>query len=130
MPVGNDIVDLRDPESDPASLHARYLKRVFTAQERRAIGDRPDPVELWSRWAAKEAAYKALAGDLSSGRSELVFSPRAFITELDPRGAGPYRNGWVVHQDPRARLPVRVYCLEGAVHAVASTAGELERAQL
>ena len=121
MTVGNDIVDLRDPESVPASLHGRYLERVFTAHERLAILDRPDPVELWSRWAAKEAAYKALAGDRPPGQPELVFSPRAFVTELDPPGAGPHRDGWVLHSDQDLALPVRVHCLDGAVHAVATT---------
>ena len=35
--VGNDIVDLRDPESQADGLHPRFDARVFTAPERDAI---------------------------------------------------------------------------------------------
>ena len=32
--VGNDIVDLRDRDSDPATLHPRFDERVFAPHER------------------------------------------------------------------------------------------------
>ncbi len=54
LSIGNDLVDLRTSEPP---LHARYMSRVFTAQEQEAIGD--GLPMLWLHWAAKEAAYKA-----------------------------------------------------------------------
>jgi phosphopantetheinyl transferase (holo-ACP synthase) len=126
LPVGNDIVDLRDPESAPESLHPRYLHRVFTAVERKSLAAHPGRLELWSRWAAKEAAYKALATERAAQRSKLVFSPRAFATVLDPPGVGSHRRGWVVHRVLGERLSIRLHISDDAVHAVAASAGELD----
>lgn len=60
--LGNDIVDLMDPDSDPTTLHPRFLDRAFGAEEREWMdaentGGRS---KLWIRWAAREAAFKAL----------------------------------------------------------------------
>lgn len=128
MPIGNDIVDLRDPESAPESLHPRYLHRVFTPAERRSLAAHPGRLELWSRWAAKEAAYKALASERASEPEKLVFSPRAFATVLDPPGVGSHRRGWVVYRGRvlGARMPIRLHISDHAVHAVAASAGELD----
>jgi phosphopantetheinyl transferase (holo-ACP synthase) len=58
--IGNDIVDLDDPET--GTVHPGFDQRVFTAAERGWI---EAAVELkrarWTLWAAKEAAWKALA---------------------------------------------------------------------
>ncbi len=59
MLVGNDVVDLRDPESQPQALHARFDARVFTLDEREALSASGSANELrWTLWAAKESAYK------------------------------------------------------------------------
>ena len=69
--VGNDVVDLTDPRVSGKASDARFLERIFTEGERAAIAGAPDPdLELWQRWAAKEAAYKAV--------SKLRGSPPAF----------------------------------------------------
>lgn len=45
--VGNDVVDLQDPET--RSAHPRFASRIGAPQD-----------EVWLHFAAKEAAYKAL----------------------------------------------------------------------
>ena len=55
LTIGNDIVDLA---TDEPPLHARYLERAFTTNERSRIKN--DSASLWAHWAAKEAAYKAI----------------------------------------------------------------------
>ncbi len=59
MLVGNDVVDLRDPQSSPEALHARFDERAFTAEEREALSASVSRHALrWAFWAAKESAYK------------------------------------------------------------------------
>lgn len=61
MPVGNDVVDLRDPANQPGAIHPRFDRRVFADVELAAIDDlSPDErhLERWMRWAAKEGALK------------------------------------------------------------------------
>ena len=68
MLVGNDVVDLHDPQSQPEALHPRFDARVFSLGEREALGASSSPHSLrWSLWAAKESAYK-LAKKLDEDR--------------------------------------------------------------
>ena len=61
--VGNDVVDLKEPGNRGKSGDDRFLGRVFTAEERGLIAQAAAPdTRLWSLWAAKEAAYKAVSG--------------------------------------------------------------------
>ena len=70
--VGNDIVDLGDPDADPSTLHPGFDARVFTARERRSIESAGDPArQRWRLWAAKEACYK-LARQLRPDESRHV----------------------------------------------------------
>ena len=88
--LGNDIVDLSDPDSDPAGLHPRFLARAFGPEELatiqgrgrgpRQLGGEADALDLWTRWAGREAAYKALR----QYHSELVCSWPEFEVELFP----------------------------------------------
>ena len=102
--VGNDVVDLLDPDSDPATLNPRFDERVLHpeesrhAEERRAFDGEPARALRWRLWAAKEAAYKAV----KQIRPETVFSPRRFRTEWEV----PYEVGRVV--TPTACCAVRV----------------------
>ena len=60
--VGNDVVDLSDPRWAHKEGDERFLARVFTPSERRAIEAAPDPARaLWAHWAAKEAAFKVVS---------------------------------------------------------------------
>jgi len=73
--LGNDVVDLGDPESRAGARHARFDARAFDRTERALIATSPrGEHERWRLWAAKESAYKA-------ARKEdpcTVFSPQRF----------------------------------------------------
>ncbi len=56
--VGLDLVDGEEIERSLARYGDRYLKRIYTAQERAESGR--DPKRLAARFAAKEATMKAL----------------------------------------------------------------------
>ncbi len=108
--VGNDVVDLADPELGSGARHPRFDLRVFAPVERRVIDGAGEPNRMrWILWAAKEAAYK-LARKLDP---ETAFAPARFVVRLDETFAGT-----VGHAG--RELDVRV-CAEGsAVHAIAT----------
>jgi hypothetical protein len=107
--IGNDVVDLFDPETAPAALHPRFDARVFSSAERARLDAAPDRARLrWALWAAKEAAYKA-ARRLDTA---LPFHPRRFDVDGD-----------VVWHRGRP-FPVRVRESGDALHAVAVAEGE------
>jgi phosphopantetheinyl transferase (holo-ACP synthase) len=117
--VGNDVVDLNDPETGFEALHPRWVDRVFTDAERRALDASPVRHRLhWALWAAKESGYKALRR-LDPGA---VFAPRAFEVELEvPRDERTACRGAVRHRGRTFALEVR---LEAEyVHAVATATG-------
>jgi hypothetical protein len=123
--IGNDIVDLSDPETRHEGLHPRFDQRVFRSEERARLessdSSRTRHVLRWALWAAKESAYKAL----KRLDPALVFSPSQFAVEL-PALSSPVDTavGQVVHGDQAFDLQVH---LDGpSLHAVAghtSTAG-------
>ena len=79
MLVGNDIVDLHDPWSQPDTIHSRFDGRVFTPVERAHIlASRSAHQSRWSLWAAKESAFK-VARKLD-GR--VRFFPREFAVRM------------------------------------------------
>jgi phosphopantetheine--protein transferase-like protein len=101
MLVGNDVVDLGDPEADPAGLHPRFAERVLAPEERRAVRSSADPARaLWTYWAAKESACKVLR-KLEGGA---VFSPSSLVVEIEERNGGRLRG--------RVRCKDRVFRLE------------------
>jgi phosphopantetheinyl transferase (holo-ACP synthase) len=111
--IGNDVVDLRDPETCAGSLHPRFDARVMAASERAWLAGRPTPDrDRWMLWAAKEAAYKAMR----RMNPTIAFSPVRFLVALDDDGVGTLTVGETV-------LEVLVRIIDDAVHAVASFAG-------
>ena len=78
--VGNDIVDLHDPDADFESYRSRFDERVFNRSERRSIDCANAPErQRWRLWAAKEASFK-----LARQRDPAtVFSPHAFSMDCD-----------------------------------------------
>ena len=130
--VGNDVVDLEDPRTFGKAGDERFTARVLDAAGLAAVRGAEDPdLELWCRWAAKEAAYKVV--------SKLTGEPppfvhRAFVVAWDrsetPIGTGEavgvttclVRSGGVTHEG--RPIPVRVMChfeagRRCAVHALA-----------
>jgi hypothetical protein len=108
--LGNDIVDLRDPESSRVACHARFDRRVFCPGEFEAISSGYTDVQRrWILWSAKEAAFKAVRREHPGA----VFSPARFVVDLDRSLCGSVRYG--IH-----RLPVRIRIDGDCVHAVVS----------
>ncbi|MEW6273198.1 MAG: 4'-phosphopantetheinyl transferase superfamily protein [Thermodesulfobacteriota bacterium] len=88
--LGNDVVDLADPETRAGARHPRFDARVFTAAELAALRASAEPERLrWLLWAAKEAAYKAARKDDPA----VTFSPRAFAACLTSRDRATVRHG-------------------------------------
>ena len=113
--LGNDVVDLRDPDTDPSTLHPRFDARVFCRSELESLKASLDPVcQRWRLWAAKEAAYKLVR----KLRPSAVFSPSRFVVALagDAGGECDIATGSVLHEG--VRYPVRVERREGAIHAI------------
>jgi phosphopantetheinyl transferase (holo-ACP synthase) len=79
-PVGNDIVDLKEPDNCGKSGDDRFLRHVFTPEERERIVAAACPDQLlWAFWAAKEAAYKAV----SRNDPSICSTPRRYGVTLD-----------------------------------------------
>lgn len=77
--VGNDVVDLRDPDSVADARHPRWDERVFTvAEQARVRRAEAEERVRWALWAAKEAAFKA-ARKLNP---DVRFIPRDFAVKL------------------------------------------------
>lgn len=107
--IGNDVIDLGDPETAAGACHARFDARVFAPAELAALAASAAPRRLrWTLWAAKEAAYK-VARKLDR---TIAFAPRRFVVQL--LGDGEAR---VVHG--RRRLAVALRTELDCVHAVA-----------
>jgi len=110
--VGNDVVDLLDPEARPAACHARFDARVFASEERDELRASATPGRLrWLLWAAKEAAYKAAKKE----DSRTVFAPRAFVVRTTRDGRRV-----VEHEDGR-RFALRVDLAHDHVHVTATS---------
>ena len=78
--IGNDVVDLTDPEAQSGATHPRFDGRVFARSELQMLGASGAPNRLrWMLWAAKEAAYKAV----KKMDPRAVFSPSKFVVQLD-----------------------------------------------
>jgi len=98
----------------------RLVKRVLTPRERLLVQISTDPDRmLWSLWAAKEAAYKAL----SRTSRGLRFSPAAFEMVPDPQA-----NTFTVTHDGWS-IPVRWDQSPDWVHAVAADGPAMARVE-
>jgi len=106
--IGNDVVDLSDPESSRDARHGRFDRRVFAPGEFESLSiGNADVDPRWILWSAKEAAYKAARREDAG----IVFSPTRFLVNLDRSLRGSVRSG-------TRRWPVRVRISGDCVHAV------------
>ncbi len=104
--VGNDVVDLDDPAIAADRVRPRFVRRVCDASEVARVEAVADPATLlWSLFAAKEAAFKAMV----KRRPGLVFAHRLFAVAEDLRSV----------RYERATLRLWVDRGPGWVHAVA-----------
>lgn len=109
--VGVDVVDLGVDELRDRTRDGRFLDRVFTAGEQTRIRAAADPdVELWSLWAAKEAAFKVASKVLGAPP---VFRHRAFEVR-DPPGTPV---AVVTYGDHAFRVTTQVDDTRVVVHA-------------
>ena len=113
MPVGNDVVDLRQPLCQPDAIHPRFDIRAFTTREIALLAASAQVHRTrWSLWAAKESAFKACR----KMDPQVRFLPRDFAVHLSGEG------GEVVHSLGRFR--VWLDRTDQWVHALASQAAE------
>ncbi|KAA3656197.1 MAG: hypothetical protein DWQ10_15955 [Calditrichaeota bacterium] len=117
--VGNDIVDLHSESVGNKHEDLRFMRRVFTAGERKKIELHANPEKaLWMHWAAKEAAYKVIC---KMQKPRPVFSHAQFVVDLDPAiNKGLFSN--VVHATVRFRAVIIEIQFETGpdfIHAIA-----------
>lgn len=106
--VGVDVVDLTDPRTRGKHREDRFLRRVFTERERNRIADSSDPeVELWTLWAAKEAAFKVVSKEVAELPAKPPVFSHAGFEVLGPPGS-----------------PVRVLEWEGRPYGLGVDVGE------
>lgn len=77
LAAGVDLIEVERIEETVRRFGARFLNRVFTPAEQRDCGG--SPASLAARWAAKEAASKALGigiGDVRWIEIEVARGPR------------------------------------------------------
>lgn len=116
--VGTDVVDLADPRTADRHSDARFLQRVFTSSEQELICNAAAArCEVWSLWAAKEAAYK-VASKLRG--SPPVFAHSSFAVIWHDCGEG-VRRGAVSYDG--TVIPVDVSWDRHRVHALAVSVG-------
>ena len=66
--IGTDIVDIERIEKVLNRFGERFVRRVFTAEERARAAQSATPAAVYAkRWAAKEACWKALGGGSKQG---------------------------------------------------------------
>jgi len=112
--IGNDVVDLGDPESRAEGRHPRFDERVFDEAERALIEASGQPERIrWLLWAAKESAYKAAR----KADPRTVFAPSRFHTER-------CADAWLTVGIGDRRFRVDVVMGAGHLHAVARGAAD------
>ena len=78
--LGNDLVDLDYERNSQALDNREFRRRVFTDDEELSIDSAEEPLKrLWSIWACKEAAYKALAAYYP----DIIFAWKKYRTNRD-----------------------------------------------
>jgi phosphopantetheine--protein transferase-like protein len=87
--IGNDIVDLLDPQAQNQVHQPRFLKRVCSPEEQQEVRNASDPhATLWTLWACKEASFKAIQKRMPDAR----FIPNQYVCSRD--GRHPNQNFW------------------------------------
>jgi hypothetical protein len=116
MHVGNDVVDLTDPETSVGATHPRFAQRVLTPVEIATLADATDPNRrLWAYWAAKESAFKAFR----KASPWLPFVPRRLRVTLPLLSKGSVAHATV--RAGRLAAAVEIETTPDHIHAVART---------
>lgn len=108
--VGNDVVDLRVAENASVAHRPRFCARVCDDAEQARVRAAADPVaELWTLFAAKEAAYKVV----TKLRPGAILAHRRFHVAAD--------HDAIDADGDHLALWLDVDLSAGRVHAVVST---------
>ncbi len=115
--IGNDIVDLADPQAKGKHRDIRFIHRVFTPDEQHKIlsSDAPDIV-LWSLWAGKETGYKAM----SKTHPAVSSSPGRYAIRLSDTALP--ESGTV--ETPCGPISVRFLITGEYIHCIGATTDE------
>ncbi len=115
MHLGNDIVDLKTVHARGKAGDVRFITRVFSSAEQEAIrrSAHPDAL-LWTFWAAKEAAYKAVR-KAAPGVSS---APRRYRVTIDLQKWPDAASGIV--KTPGGTALIRIFYRQDWVHCIAS----------
>jgi len=117
--VGNDIVDFSAPGAVGKHCDERFLARVFTGYERRLIEDNHDPDRmLWTLWACKETAYKAVV----KFHRRISWAPARYKVHIEE--AGSRRTVGGVVDTPAGNILVEAGIEGDSVHCI-GTSGTL-----
>jgi hypothetical protein len=116
--LGNDIVDLKTAHARGKAGDARFIARVFTSAEQEAIlrSAHPDAL-LWTFWAAKEAAYKAV----SKTAPGISSAPGRYPVTIDLQQWPDTTSGFV--KTPGGTALIRIFCSTEWIHCIASADG-------
>jgi len=121
--VGNDVVDIARPRTIGRSKDDRFLRRILDEEEQETVRAAEDPdVELWARWAAKEAAFKVvgkLAGEavpFALSAFKVVWD--ATVGPTSEESSSVIRDGSVLRGGFSSRVSVTLR--DGGLHAVAA----------
>lgn len=80
--IGNDLVDLTNPDIANKHNEERFLKRVLAPSEIKKMKSTSDPKKLlWLLWAGKESAYKVLKKLMP----EMIFSHSKIVVDIDEK---------------------------------------------
>lgn len=126
--VGNDIVDLTEPEAIGKFQDKRFIHRVFCENEQNIICAAAVPDRaLWTLWAAKESAFKIYAKRTPNP----AFSHRKFICL--PRSAVDFSNKkqvlLTVDCPGNSSVDIQVTLSKSCIHACGTASGYGKSAQ-
>ena len=119
--VGNDIVDLAAAETAGKCEDRRFLGKVLTEGEQHVLAaarTAPDRL-LWTFWAAKETAYKAI----SQLHESVSAAPRRYAVsiETDPDSLKPGVATAGHVRTPAERVWVRIFHQADSLHCIGAT---------
>lgn len=114
--MGNDIVDRRAVDAVGKGRDERFVRRVLTDPEHRACRQSADPDQyLWTAWAARETAYKAIA----KSWPDISASPRRYQPVFEDGIGGQNLRGVV--QTPKMPVYVLVMIRADYIHCIGQT---------
>ena len=123
--VGNDVVDLRHPDTRQKSRDRRFVRRVFLPEEEERIYDDADSDAcLWMFWAAKETAYKIFSKENPAISSSPLKYKTALLGEMFLPGHTHDRRLTCVVTAPRGSVGVIIYTGRDYLHAFGSLGDE------